>query len=759
MKITKLKTAVVDEIGQEGACAASNWKVEPGHIAKYHCLSSSSPNGYMIACEGRPMSDLADDFNPRGLKLRTTHAGWDFSYRYILNLRPNEIYTRSYQRLDAGSTNAVLQPRTKSYRADPAYYVPNYDVEAPKTAARVLYDPACGPNLRGNGVRTYTPDLRAEAFPLSAWLVDNVMASTAGVIPANAGKPGSVIFCVEGANVITSLKICAALTRKTSADQIAIAVSTDNGMNWKEIYTADSAGPQSIEKQLIAEVNGAYAVLVRVSLMGQAVAANAMLQSIRFEAVTQLNNLNQPQLRFGRNTVYVGAGEQTESIVFNPDFSTTNSKASALVEQNILRTNDPAIHCASTKEECYVVYKIDAPTDVTRVTYGAGMGRRSGHIDFRHSFDGGKTWVQSYSFTNNNPPFDVHYETVTNVPSGTRSVLFKYAMTSSAEYYTFGIGGVRMEVNHKVAVSSGGPVEVTFNWSERQKDYKLVPRSHTQLIDKLPMTYTIDVGGVDHPVVDSLTINLKGARGDLKCGYSDGKDVGGEKWVGKWATYGKNLALGKPYTVSAPSSTQWSAGDPDGKKLTDGIVGSNHSGGLSYRNGPLWGATQKPEIVVDLGEAQKCAAFRIHLEGAPWWNPMKGEVKDQVEVLTSLDGQTFTSVGFFDFELRWKDLPVNAYVSVGGGVTAYNYFLAAPAPVTARYIKYKLTPARALGVTEVQVLDSYQFEPFDLRIALPDGKDRSQFTDYPLKRVPTLVYKRVLKIMGPDGGKLVSELP
>ena len=138
---------------------------------------------------------------------------------------------------------------------------------------------------------------------------------------------------------------------------------------------------------------------------------------------------------------------------------------------------------------------------------------------------------------------------------------------------------------------------------------------------------------------------------------------------------------------------------------------------------------------------------------------MKGEVKDQVEVLTSLDGQTFTSVGFFDFELRWKDLPVNAYVSVGGGVTAYNYFLAAPAPVTARYIKYKLTPARALGVTEVQVLDSYQFEPFDLRIALPDGKDRSQFTDYPLKRVPTLVYKRVLKIMGPDGGKLVSELP
>ena len=103
-----------------------------------------------------------------------------------------------------------------------------------------------------------------------------------------------------------------------------------------------------------------------------------------------------------------------------------------------------------------------------------------------------------------------------------------------------------MEVDHKLAAAAATPLEVTFNWEERQQDYSLVKRSHTQAVDRLPATYTIDVGGADHPVVDSLTINLKGSRPDVKYGYSDGKDVGGEKWVGNWVTYGKNLALNKP---------------------------------------------------------------------------------------------------------------------------------------------------------------------------------------------------------------------
>src|SRR5207249_12293731 len=95
---------------------------------------------------------------------------------------------------------------------------------------------------------------------------------------------------------------------------------------------------------------------------------------------------------------------------------------------------------------------------------------------------------------------------------------------------------VRMEANHKPADNTFEPLEVTFNWSERQADYSLIERSHTEQISKLPYRYTIDVGGVDHPVVTWLRVGPIFVPGAV--GYSDGKDVGGEKVVSKWVTYG-----------------------------------------------------------------------------------------------------------------------------------------------------------------------------------------------------------------------------
>ncbi len=261
---------------------------------------------------------------------------------------------------------------------------------------------------------------------------------------------------------------------------------------------------------------------------------------------------------------------------------------------------------------------------------------------------------------------------------------------------------------------------MTFNWSERQADYALVERSHTETIAKLPHRYSINVGGSDHPVVNSLRVFGHGASKEMKHGYSDGKDVGGEKFVPRRVTYGNNLARGKNYTVSIPTDTQWGAGDPDGKRLTDGIVGPPYPGGTAPSSALLWNKGQKPEITVDLGERQKCGAFRIQLgAGWPWWDALKGQFKDKVEVLTSSDGKEFTSRGFFDLNLRWKDLPVNHFWPDEEVIAGHNFELIPATPVEARYVRYKVTPERALTVSEVEVLDFIRYEPFDLRVALP----------------------------------------
>jgi hypothetical protein len=277
-----------------------------------------------------------------------------------------------------------------------------------------------------------------------------------------------------------------------------------------------------------------------------------------------------------------------------------------------------------------------------------------------------------------------------------------------------------MEANHKVVASSATPLEVTFDWSERQPDYSLVERSHTQLVEKLPCTYDLNVGGADHPVVKTLTISPKGSRGALKYGYSDGKDAGGEKFVGNWVTYGKNLAQGKPYTLSVPpDKNNWEAGDPDLKKLTDGRVGSSYSGGQSYREGPLWNEGRKPQITVDLGAPQKTAAFRVHVHGYPAQDAVKGKVKDEVEVLVSNDGKEFKRAGKFDLRLRWKDVPVNYMWPDDEQFVAYNHTLLLDQPIETRYVKFAAKASRFMVISEVQVLDGVKSQPFDLKIALP----------------------------------------
>ena len=680
--------AGVEDIGKEGACAASGGKVEPGHVARHHCLNATSPRGFLTGadCE-RSLESEYGCFNPKGLKYRYYFYDWDRGHRYVLNLRDREAYTRHY----------------KSLGTSQEFYVPNRGKDPESVNPRY--------RIRGNGIRTWKPTL-----------------PPGGITGADA------VFKVEGANVITALAIKAAFERKAEADLAALAVSTTNGLTWQEVWKADKTGDVPLDTKLIEPLNGAYEVLVKATLKGQ-----ATLKSIEFATTTMLNSKTQPKLLLGKNTVYVGLGEQTESIVLWPDLQGDAYKPYVVEEQNVTtKAKHPGymgvMHAAKPNEEAYAVFRIDAPTDITRVTYGGRFYNRApkSHIDLLHSFDGGKTWAKTWSLTDTKPPWDViHYEKVEQVPAGTKSVMMKYLWNSSAAGTdACSIYAVRMEANHKPVDATFKPLEVTFHWSERQKDYSLVERSHTQIVEKVPFRYTINVGGYDHPIVNSLRIAPLPKVPIPSGGYSDGKDAGGEKWLYKWVTYGKNLAEGKPYTCTVPSETNWGAGDPDGKKLTDGVVGPPYAGGGTPRFGAAWKKGQKPVVTVDLGQPESCGAFRIQIgAGWPWWDALKGEVKDKAEVLTSLDGKEFASQGFFDFDLYWKDIPINHFMPDDEQARGYTFALIPPKPVQARYVRFAITPERILTVSEVQVLDFIKFEPFGLRIALPDEKPLSPRSD------------------------------
>jgi hypothetical protein len=232
-------------------------------------------------------------------------------------------------------------------------------------------------------------------------------------------------------------------------------------------------------------------VLVRVTLEGRSAVTDAQLNSIEFETSTMLNSKTQPKLLLGKNTIFAGAGDTTESIVFWPGLQGAAYKPYVLEEKNIQsQARHPGymgvLHAARPNEEAYVVFRMEAPRDITRVCYGGRLYNRAlrSRIDLLHSFDGGQHWTESYSLTNTTPPWDViHYEKVESVPPGTRSVLMKYVLNSSeAGPAACSLYAVRMEADYQPADTRFEPLEVTFNWSERQPDYSLVERSHTEVI-------------------------------------------------------------------------------------------------------------------------------------------------------------------------------------------------------------------------------------------------------------------------------------
>ena len=694
--------AGVEDIGKAGACAASANKEEPGHVAKYHCLTATSPNGYLIGADTiRSLEEEYRCFNPNGLKLRTYYYDWDYGHRYILNLRPGEVYTRHYHSL--GDT--------------PAFYVPNEGKDPEKLNARY--------RLRGNGVWTFKPDLTPKEYEKAIHSATNIACAPGGGLhAADASAPAEVVFKVQSANVTTSQRLALASTRKSADDGIRLLVSTSNGLKWKEAWRAEQVGRHDAEVRLQEEVNGAYEVLLKFVIDG-----GASLDRLEVATTTHLNSKTQPRLNVGRNTVHVGAGDQTDSIILWPELQGRKYKDLIVEERNLASAREHpgyqgALHPSVAREDAWVVYRIDAPRELTKLTYGGRFFNRApkSRIEMHHSFDDGRTWTKSYELTDTKQPWDViHYETVP-VPLGRRSALVKYLLnTTDPSPGGCSIYALRIEANHRLADPAQKPVDVTFAWKERRADRSLVERSHTQRVERWPATYTVNVGGEDHPVMDSLTVSLAGARPDAKPGYSDGKDVGGEKFVHRWVTYGKNLAVGRPYTLSHPSLTSWDAGDPDGRKLTDGVAGPPYAGGVSYRSGAIWNPNTDPTITVDLGGATACAGFGLNFHGYPGFDALKGEVKDRVEVLVSDDGVEFRPAGFLATDLRWRDLPANHVWPDEETITGHTFRLVPASPVTARFVRYKVTSARHFCATEVEVLDGIRFEPFDLRVALPKG--------------------------------------
>lgn len=743
------QVASCEEIKEAHACDLSGGQSEPGHYYYYHyappCGSHPGPTGWRCAADqpvgyNRTLKEGAASYiDGFSIDKYCQHAR--SGHRYTLNLRPYESYTRYWSPLDRSTDPA--DPPDK----DLSYFRPMANGTDPDDQHGLK-------NLRGNGRWVFRPDLAAKDVR-TVFYDDFGVALKAedGAGPnlhsAEAGRPAWAIFKVYAANVITAMRIRAYGVRATDADLLRLLVSRDAGINWKCVWQAETQGRQTINVPLRDEVAGVTQCLLKVEMQADRDRTCAGLDTIEITTITQLNRLALPRLTLGSNQVFLRADEQTETAELWPPLHDGTYKKTVTDEHNVFSDRLPdgmykaTLGAALNGAECWATWRLTVPSDVTAVTYAVVATSRSAQasVSLQHSWDG--VHFQQFHLKNDGDfPFDdqvIRTFSGAAVPKGVRQAYLRTVFLCRSGAATYGMPGIQdllIRINHQPRPASSRPIEVTYCWTEHHENGS-VTRSHTELVRSLPHRYTINVAGRGDPDMQFVRVNLQGhgpGPAPARYGYSDGIDVGPACEFPRVAyRWGRNLALGKHYTASRPSSSQSGNPDTGGQELTNGIVIAptdiTRSKAVQEATA-FWDAGPPVLLVVDLEKPATVAAVRVstHQPGPAYCHPAS------IEVSVSGDGESWQRVGVIRHDDLWKppadyepwehdDSPAYAALPAGGRL-AYSYPLVFEKPTAARYVRFVCSPldTRGMGLSELAVFDQVEVNPWPGDIWCPPAR-------------------------------------
>jgi hypothetical protein len=297
---------------------------DSARLVRLRSLYATSPNGFLTGSDtmrtlvdttspvdGSTTAGFSNAFCATGLKKRDYFYNWNAGHRSVLNLRQDESYTRYYRRL--GTTTD--------------YWIGSEDVSTPNPAATFQNDSTNRFGLHGNGAWSFTAPLTAESYERALHRATNIAAATGGGLqPSSTDLPGEAIYKVQAADVIASQKIQAQFSVTDAAATATIAISLNHGATWLPVGSVSGAvgSPVPITVSLRNEVNGAYENLVRIQLTSPSGAPAAVtLTGLTIDTITHVNTKALPALNIGRNEIYVGAGDQSDTMVLWPDLRGT----------------------------------------------------------------------------------------------------------------------------------------------------------------------------------------------------------------------------------------------------------------------------------------------------------------------------------------------------------------------------------------------------------------------------------------------------
>jgi len=742
------QVASCEQIKEAHTCELSGGESTPGHYYLYHyapaCGTHPGSSGWRCAADqpvafGRTLEAGASSYTD-GFDVDRYCQYARYGHRYVLNLRPYESYTRYWTPLNRDGQGTEAD-------GDLAYFRPMPNGSDPD-----------GPNgenhIRGNGRWVFEPNL-ADPECRRIFYNDLNVATQSGeragpnLHPTDTGTMAWVVFKVDAANVITSMRIEGTGRRATDDDSLGISLSRDAGLHWQPVWQTAGTGPQAMRIAVREEAAGVTQCLVRIEMRAAQHSRDVSLDSLRIITITQLDRLTLPKLTLGTNEVLLRADGQVETVELWPTLHDGAYRRTIADEDGIFSDRQPdgmykaTLGAAENSRECSVTWRLTVPTDIASATYGVISTNRSPQswVSLRRSWDGTK-FEQFHLNRDGDFPFDEQIlRSFNDAPAGTRQAYLRgvfFCKSGAATYNMPGIQDLLIRVCHEPRDAAFEPILVTYDWTEHRVEGD-VGRSHTEVVRSLPHRYTIHVAGRRDPTMHSVRMSLQDYRpgGQVeRSGYSDGIDVGPgwerPKVVYEW---GKNLAFNRPYTGTRASSP--SSGNPDsnGRELTNGVIIAPTDYVRDKTVQPataFWDPGGPVTLVVDLQDSAQIAGVRVstHQPNARFCHPAS------IEVAVSDDGQRWRSAGTIRHDDLWNppgdyepwehnDSPAHESLPAGGRL-AYSFPLVFAEPLSGRYVRWICTPreGKGMGISELQAFDRVVVSPWPADIQQQDHSVR-----------------------------------
>jgi hypothetical protein len=357
------------------------------------------------------------------------------------------------------------------------------------------YSPKYGdlaPGRVGNGLLEYAVPVASADLAAAAMEYAGLVATDEGTATRDGADRGTLVLRMPTSYVYLSGR--ADLSANVPAGgSIAIALSDNNGLDWKDVATVTESGARTID--LTPFVHRRYDYRLRLTLAGP----GTRIAALKLNHDVQHSQRALPALARGRNTIAFAAGPQEGTITVQ------GSMQKSAAGKNLLYTD---FHPTAEGMKAFppflagakgrITFPVATPGDLTRLRIGVHYRARDARdgFDVAASFDAGRTWRpvgQLAGPTGSGHSQDLVFE---DIPPRTRAALVRFA---GKQVNTTGLQDLRIDADYAEPRGGFAPVRVTYVWDEAG-----VEKRHVHVATRPSDTYTI--GCAETPLLKSLVV-------------------------------------------------------------------------------------------------------------------------------------------------------------------------------------------------------------------------------------------------------------